>query len=554
MGDLKSQYSKEEKRDMGKKFTAASETLAWRDRLYRAANLVIKIFGCILFAGLSWYAMRYTQFIAPEGEEIPLNVRDSMGKNLLGILLAGFLLIGLHLLHKKTNELVQYRIKMAALLTAMVWVGVLSFWWILSADRVPVGDQAFVYGAASYFRKGNYMFFGPGGYLGMYPYQLGLVALMEFLFLFAGAYNYFAFEVVCAFMAIGIVYLGYRIVDHIVKSMAAAVFYCISIMCCVPLILYTSWVYGDIPSIFFSLLAFHFLLKYDETKKMRWILFMTFAVTIAVLARQNSLIFVVAFGLAGAVHIIRHRDLALGVAILLAVAVPQFTLAGVYEMYEVRSGQEISDGIPSMAWVAMGLQKNWRGNGWYSDYHRIIYGQAEFNAELTAELAKQEIRRQLEIFKSSPSYTWDFFREKILSQWNQPLYQAVYFNTVYPEDNLPAADSIAHAVKTWRFSRILAFADRVQFIVFVGMFCYFAFGVKRNSNILHHIPAITMLGGFLFSAIWEAKARYMFPYFIMMFPFAAIGYWQLLQNVTRLYASKNKSDEEDNIIEFRKTA
>lgn len=541
---------------MGKTFTAVGEPPTLRDKLYGAANLVVKIFGCVLFAGLSWYAMRYTQFIVLESAEIPVNVRDSMGKNLLGMLLAGLLLIGLYLIHKKTNELIQYRIKMAALLIAMVWVGVLSFWWILSADRPPEGDQAFVYGAASYFRKGNYMFFGHGGYLGMYPYQLGLVALMELLFLFAGAYNYFAFEVICAIMAVGIVYLGCRVVDHIVKSMAAAVFYCVSIMCCVPLILYTSWVYGDIPSIFFSLQSFDFLMKYDETKKKRWIFLMTISVTMAVLVRQNSLIFVVAFVLAGAVHILRRRDVWLVAAIILAAVVPRLTFGGICEMYEIRSGQEISGGIPGAAWVAMGLQKNWRGYGWYSEYCKEIFYEAGFDRDLAAEFARQEIHNQLIYFKKDPPYAMEFFREKILSQWNQPLYQSVYFNTMYSDDlRRPKEGSLAESVSGGNFSKILAFSDRVQFIIFVGMFCYFAFGVKRDSNILHHIPAITMLGGFLFSIIWEAKARYVFPYFIMMFPFAAIGYWQLLQYITRLYASKFKSkDKEDNIIEFRKIA
>lgn len=539
---------------MNERSGVKDRTLTWREWLYRAANLVVKLFGCGIFAGLCWYAMRYTQFISPEGAEVSLNVRDSMLKNLLGLAAAVAVLALLCLAAARMNGLLQYRVRIAALLIAMAWVGGLSLWWILSADRVPVGDQAFIYGAASYFQEGDYVFFNTGCYLEMYPYQLGLVALTELVFLFAGAYNYLAFELMCACMAVGIVYWGWRIVSRIAKNTVASVFYCGCVMCCVPLVLYTSWVYGDIPSIFFSLIAFSFLLDYDGTKKKSRILFMALALAAAVLVRQNSLIFVVAIVLAGIVHSIRNRDAWLVAAVALAVLVPQLALSGVYKMYEVRSGYEISDGIPSAAWVAMGLQKTWRGNGWYSDYHRTIYGQAGYDTELTAEIAKQEIRARLVYFKENPSYTVDFFREKLLSQWNQPLYQAVYFNTEFSPEARPSADSIAYAVRTWRFSNLLAFADRIQFIVFVGMFCYFVFGVKRESNLLHHIPVIAMLGGFLFSAFWEAKARYVFPYFVMMFPFAAIGFWQMAEAVRALYGHRRRSRREENIIPFRKTA
>lgn len=538
---------------MNKRSDAKDKRFTWQERLYRAANLVVKLLGCGMFAGLCWYAMRYTQFVSPDGPELSLNVRDSMVKNLLGLACAGVILALLYWTAAKTDELVQYRIKIAALAIAAAWVAVLSFWWIFSADRVPAGDQAFIYGAASYFLEGNYMFFGVGGYLETYPYQLGLVALTEFLFRFAGAYNYLAFEAVCACMAVGIVWLGWRIVSYIAKSLVAAVFYCISIMCCVPLVLYTSWVYGDIPSIFFSMSAFFFLLKYEESKKKRWLLFLTFALTLAVLTRQNSLIFVIAAVLAGVVHSIRNRDMALIAGLLLTVLVPQLAFSGICKMYEMRSGYEISDGVPKLAWVAMGLQENWNGYGWYSDYHRELYYNTGFDTEMTAAYAKQDIRTRLTYFEENPSYTVTFFREKILSQWNQPLYQAVYFNTEYPEDGEPPADSIAYAVKTWLFSKVLAFADRVQFIIFTGMFCYFAFAVKRDSDLLHHIPAIAVLGGFLFSVIWEAKARYIFPYFVMSFPFAAIGYWRLIQSVAARRASRQAANE-NTVIPFRKTA
>lgn len=546
------QYSKTEEEKPMKRISAIGEAdSVWRDRLYRAANLVVKIFGCCIFAGLIWYAMRYTEFIMPGEAEKPLITRDSELKNAAALLVSVLLLALLYQVQKRTNQTVQRRISMAAVAAAMLWIGFLSFWWICSADRMPVGDQAFVYGAASYFREGNYYFFGEGGYLEMYPYQLGLVALIELLFVFVGPYNYFAFEVISALMAVGIVYFGYHIVKLITDNRMAEIFYCLSIMCCVPLVLYTSWVYGDIPSIFFSLLAFDCLLRYEASSRKRWLAGMALATTLAVLVRQNSLLFVVALVLAGIVHLLKKKDIKLCACILLCALLPQMVFGGISQMYEIRSGEKVLDGIPKATWVAMGLQKNWRGNGWYNNYCKEVYYGTGCDPELTEQIAKQEIRSQLTYMRDNPSYTVDFFKEKILSQWNQPLYQSVYFNTEYSEKNPPAENSIADSLTKWNFSRVLAFSDRIQFMVFVGMLCYFVLCVKKDSNILHHIMAITMIGGFLFSIIWEAKARYILPYFVMMFPFAAAGYWQIVARISQV---KEREEEEDNVIPFKKSA
>ncbi len=526
----------------------------WDKKLYGAANLVIKVIGCVLFAVLSWYALKYTQYIYPSGEEITQVMYDSVKRNLLWLVIVIGLLAGAYYVSGKCKPLIQYRVKVAAVAIVMIWVGVRSVMWILGADRVPVGDQAFLYGSASYFQNKDFVFFGEGAYFAMFPYQLGLVAQYELIMLFAGAFNHVAIQLVSAVLAVGIVYLGYLIVDRLTDSLMAILFYCVAMMCCVPLVFYTSWVYGDIPSIFFSMLAYVFLLKLEETEKKRWLALFGAAISMAVLVRQTSWIFVVAVVIAGLVYMLRKKSKMLLLALALAVVAPKLAFSCIYGIYELRTGYEISDGIPYVATIAMGLQEGRLGYGWYNDYNRQVYGLAEFDLELTAELAKAEIRDKLTFMRENPSYGVHFFREKILSQWNQPLFQSIHFNTIFNEENLPSVDSYAYAVETWKFMKLFSLSDRLHFIVYVGMLCYFLFCVKRDSNMLHQIPAVSIIGGFLFSIMWEAKARYILPYYIMMFPLAAAGYRQMISAAAGLYRKYKKPEEKDNIIEFKKIA
>lgn len=170
----------------------------WNDRIYRLAVGVVRTVGVVLSATLLLFAARYTAFVLPGGREYPLTVHDSLWKNLLAVLVVLLAVVLLLAGEKRLTAVRRYRISNLAALLAVCWVLGAGFWWVQSAVRLPLGDQAYVYGAASYFLEGNYGFLAPpGGYLAMYPHQLGLVALMEVLFKVAGAYNFHAFEMLC---------------------------------------------------------------------------------------------------------------------------------------------------------------------------------------------------------------------------------------------------------------------------------------------------------------------------------------------------------------------
>lgn len=492
--------------------------------LYRAGNWVVRIIGCFIFLPLTWYSFCYTYYMEPGGAEIPKNMTDSVLWNLLG-LAAAFALLGiLAMLEKRTSRNVHFILRKISLLMAMLWVGAASFWWIFSADRIPEGDQAFIYGGASYFIEGNYDFLSsPGAYCGLYPYQLGLIALVELLFVIVGTYNYYAFEYLCAILAIGVVYLGYRVVSELTDCTAAVVTYNLLMMGCLPLIFYTPWVYGDIPGIFFTLLAAWMLLKYCKKEKKRYLALTVCALVFSMLVRKHSLILMAAFGITAALYALKRKDLKIVIAFLLAVVLSYGTYQGIYKMYEIRSGYEHYNGIPLIAWVAMGMQESNGCYGWYNNYPKQVAWEQDYNQELIVMAVKENMQERLQFFQENPGYTKMFFREKILSQWNEPLYQSIYFNTKYPEDLKPDEHSLAAKLSGDYYFRVLFISDRLQFIVFFGMLCYFFFAVRADSNILQHVLTITIIGGFLFSVIHEAMSRYIFPYYVIMFPFAVYG-------------------------------
>lgn len=528
------------------------EEQGFANGLYHMGNWVLRITGTVIFAGLVWYALKYTYHMEPGYSEMPINEADSIWKNLLAAMAAVLLLTGLLVAERHMSKKIQRICCLVTLGIAMLWTGGAGLWWIRSADRVPQGDQAFIYGGASYFQEGEFFFLNKGSYLNIYPHQLTLVALCELLFVFAGAYNYYAIEKICVILAVGIVYAGYRIVSELTEHTAVIVGSNLLMLGCAPLVFYTSWCYGDIPSIFCTLIAAWMLAAYSRYGKKRYLAVMAAAVTMALLFRRHSAILLIALCIAAGLYALKKKDIRIVAAVFLTVALCWISHQGIYKMYEYRSGIAHEPGIPTSTWIAMGLQDGpYSFPGWYNDYPKTIYYEFELDIAKTSAHARQNIKERMGVFAGDLGYAKRFFREKILSQWNQPLYQSIFFNTRYQEGEGPKEDSLAAKVSGSYYGKLLAFCDRWQFVVYLGMLCYFLFAVKKDSNILEHLLGITMIGGFFFSIIFEAKARYIFPYYVMMFPFAVYGYQQMFEAVVKLFGVKRQEEtiEEKEILE-----
>lgn len=516
---------------------------AWTDGVLSFAYGVIRVVGAGIFLYLTYYSLRYSQYMFPGTREFPIDVRDNPVYNILaaGVLFA--VVFGLPYLEKKLTERSKFRLERIFLMISLLWMAFCSFWWISSLDRLPEGDQAFVYGGASYFLEGQFSFLGRGGYCEMYPHQLGLIALFELLFLVVGTFNYFAYEAICAAMAVGIIFLGYCLLKELKASFGTKIVYCVLVIGCIPLICYTSWVYGEVPSVFFSMLAAWFAARWENCHKRGCEAGIIMACAMAVLVRKNSTILLVALCLLAAVYLICYRKWQIGMTAILAVICVLFSYEGIYKMYEVRSGFEHNAGLPVNSWIAMGLMEEEGLCGWYNNLGKEVLYSLDMDYKATEDVMDDLIEKRLDVFKSDPAYARWFFKRKILSQWNEPLYQSVYFSGKDMERdeplNPPEPGSFLEGLYCMPevHDRIFDFADVMQFLVYLGMLFYYLFAVRKDTGPLGYLLAVTIIGGFFFSILWEAKGRYIFPYYVMMYPLAVTGYFGAAQQI-RNFGSK----------------
>lgn len=505
-------------------------------KLTHMANWVVRLVGGAILFVLVWYAMRFTQYMEPmQGYEYPVDSRDSVLQNLLAAaLVLGIMAVGSALEHRGGDR-PQKWLRRAVVTVSMIWQGVWGFLWITAADRCPKGDQASVFRAASAFLEGDYHSLGKNGYCEIYPHQLGLVSLEELIFRIIGKTDYHVIQLIFVAMIVGAVYCVYGMLKELSGRTTVVVVGTLLAGSCMAPVFYTCWVYGEVPYIFFALLAGWMLSRYIRRGTAGALAGFVAAVTFGTLVRKNALILIVAFCLAGVPAALVKRDRRLVAAILLAVLAPNLCYGGIFRMYELRSGYAHAEGLPANGYIHIGLQETEGRYGWdYLDSNKVYYENGR-DTDRTRAAYSELIRGRLREMGSRPGYMAAFMKGKVLSQWNAPLYQSMYFNYVHEDVHNETVTAFFDRLSDELFDRVLWAADRLQFVIYFGMLLYFILCVKPDSNLLRHLFAVTVIGGFLFSILWEAKTRYVFPYYMMMFPMAALGYEELAGRLRRIW-------------------
>lgn len=514
-------------------------------KLLKLADRTISILGLLLFGALTGYSLFFTVYFSTQYEEIPYEKGDLVFAVLAVCGLGLFCMYriscwilkepwrgpaleaGEELASADGGRLQERRIRV---LLGVVLVYTLCFCvlWVIGAGCIPVGDQASVCLAAEGFRTGDFSMLTQDSYekyLFIHPHQLGLTALIELIFAIFGNGNFKAFEFLNCLGAVVCVYAGYRITRLLTEDKRAWVYAILLSACCFPLFFYVTFVYGEIPALTYSLLAVWFFLEYQKGRRPWQLVLCCIACSLACLVRNNSMILLIAFVCILVVNGIGKRQWRyLGTAALLIVSLV-VSRWGLKSFYEGRSGVKLNDGAPMILYVAMGMQKGEGAPGWSNGYILHAYwGTSEFDGELASAMAVNDIRASLSGFRSDPVYAAEFYREKFTSQWNDPTYECFAMTHINGWARCGVVNSMyvgkLHALMTW-------FMNQYQSLIFMGVFLWLIFHFWKKKELEQYVLLITIFGGCLFHMLWEAKGRYILPYFVMMLPMAAVGLAQM---------------------------
>lgn len=332
---------------------------------------------------------------------------------------------------------------------------------IVFGRTVPAADALSVYNAAAEWILGNKDIIHPTfSYLSYYPQQIGLMAFLELLLrlwnltgLSAPAWHFVKLVYVCL-LCVAVLF-QYRSLRYLWPDDWEPVSCCYLILVCcnLPMILYSSFVYGEIPSFAMLSVGLFLLLRLladcipahsvettfpDDTRvvgtshalsavtvftALGSILFLT----LSVMLRKNSLILIIAVLLVLFFEALRPGRSGRACIGLMAMAVClTITSVGVLPLvqkcYEKKAGNTLSSGVTAMSYFAMGMQESSRGCGWYNGFNIDTYDAAGMNSDAANAISRAAINERIAYFREHPGYAVNFYLHKHLSQWADGTY------------------------------------------------------------------------------------------------------------------------------------
>ena len=483
--------------------------------------LLTLLLSMLLFAG-SFLTTCYADNM--ETQQVLLRPDNPLW-NLLELAGFGLLFCGCLYLYEKIGE----KFRRGLLVFTLTFVFGLGILLILFGRTVPAADALSVYNAAAEWILGNTDIIHPTvSYLSYYPQQIGLMAFLELLLriwnltgLSVPAWHFIKLVYVC--LLCGAIWFQYLSLQYLWPENYKKISCCyLVLVCCnLPMIMYSSFVYGEIPSFAALSVGCYLLLRllgsvspggsyrdnvsrndapsvtaHDSVPRMLCqILFTGFGsilfLTLSVLLRKNSLIPVIAVLLVLLFETLRpDRNSKMRLGLLIMAVCLAVTSVGILPLvqkcYEKKAGNTLSSGVTAMSYLAMGMQEASRGCGWYNGFNIDTYDTAGMDTALANEISRLAIDERLTYFREHPGYTADFYLHKHLSQWADGTYasrqatlatyggRSAFFKEVYE-------GSLSGGYIEW--------CNAWQNILYLGVlvFCIDSLKKRRKSKVVGHM-------------------------------------------------------------------
>lgn len=406
---------------------------------------------------------------------------------------------------------------------------------IFGIRPIPVNDSMTLDKIINAFMIGDYSeLTNPGGYVFIWPFQLGYIGFGQIMYSIFGKSNYIAWDLVQLISILITIYLIYKMTweffeDRVIcgivvfLSWGALFFYN-----------YVTYVYGDILSMAPQTLALYAMVLYIKRDKKRYALLSAVCIAVAILIKTNCEITLIALLMAfvaNAIDKMNVRAVLSNIALAGIMLILVFSSKASVDSYycNVSGLDRIPDGNPVWAHIAMGLQESELEDGWYNGYNYHVFEENNYDVDATASAAKENIRQTLKTFTDRPLHGARFLARKFATQWADSVCVSTH-NLDLVSRHVENQPAIAQFLVFGTGSRIFIWVMNVFMpVCYIGVAIYL-FGILRGrkASASEMLLLILIFGGIVFHEFWEGSSRYTMRYYIYYLPFGAYGLKVLL--------------------------
>lgn len=383
-------------------------------------------------------------------------------------------------------------------------------------------------------------------YFYRFPFQLGYVLYAEIMFRLMGSllpgmpagYYRLALQGINLLWLLVSYHAMIQLCSQLFKDRRIQIFTIILLVFCLPPVLSCTFLYGILPGFALGAMAMWMFAAFLQQRRWWQGLLCSVFLGLAVAIKLNYMIFAVAICIIWFIDFLKNRGIKSLVCMILVIASVSTLDGAPQSLYERRSGKNFGQGIPMLAWVAMGMSEGYAGPGWYKEDNTVkVFMETGMDAQATEENAIEVIQDRVAYFSVNPGNAWDFFWEKLRSQWNEPTYESLWINQVQP--------SYGEKGRLYEWfcgddNRLtITYMNQYQQLIFLGTLLACIYLLKKR-DINQCLLLLALLGGILYHLISEAKSQYALPYFILMVPMAAYGFCGVFHSMERSEVGKIK--------------
>lgn len=404
----------------------------------------------------------------------------------------------------------------------------LALYLITHVDKNLRADARAVFDSANEFNLKNFESLKIGNYVGIYPHQLGFISFERLMIHIYNSPK--IIFLVNAISGIGINFLQWKVTgilfpdnENISKISIILSFLFL------PQFFFILFAYGLLLGLFLFYCCIYLTFKFFQTGRKLYAILSIFPLVASYFIKNNFLIGIIAILIIHVFFFLKNREV-FNVLLILMIPIFLFFSSSILNYtYERSSGYKIETGMPKSLFVAMGLQSNEKStniarfNGWYNGYTMETFKSVDFNPKKADIIAKKEISERVQSFKEKPKMALSFFHGKIISTWNDPMFQSVWSGPLEDAQQYTHSKILKEIYNGKRIYSLLNMFMNTYMIVLLGMSCItFLVSVRKKQNKIIFIYVLFcstfFIGGFLFHLMWETKSQYVYPYIITLIP------------------------------------
>ena len=397
-----------------------------------------------------------------------------------------------------------------------------SIIWIAVSDPVPVADDMMVLQSAEEIARGNYASLMEGGYLYSFTHQLGIVFILEKIYVVFGTYTVWIFRIGNV-TALCLIYLCFIKIERYMNFSEEAKK--ISIICMAVFIVpifYTTFVYGNTIGLSFSIWAIYHLLKYLEDHKVKNVIIMIALAVTACVFKTNYIIPMVASII---ILLLNGMQKKRWINILICFVLIGCNIGvrtGIEKYYEQKTGAELG-GTSKILWVAMGTEEGPFASGWYNLSLGEMLNKSQESNEKQTEVAIEHIKNSVQQFKTGERNIVGFYYRKIVSQGNEPTFEALWINYHQQNQYEGKMGTVLQSIYKGKLNYLIRNWMNWWHIVILLFSMIGLWSTIKKDTYGQCALILTVIGGFFFHILWEGKSQYIWTYFILLIPFSALG-------------------------------